>query len=128
VYAELEAMGLVSGETGAALLCEKSALAMGHGIDQQAIAADVRILILIHPSLPGQGDRLEAAGWPTLGILNRTCVISPTRAIGREKLLPTTSILTATARAENVLIATAPAWAGRWSWVAVPATWWPSMP
>jgi hypothetical protein len=30
---------------------------MGHGIDQQAIAADVLDLNFNHPSLPGQGDR-----------------------------------------------------------------------
>lgn len=59
VYAELEAMGLVSGETGRGTFVREIALAMGHGIDQQAIAADVLDLNFNYPSLPGQGDRLR---------------------------------------------------------------------
>lgn len=59
VYAELEAMGLVSGETGRGTFVREIALAVGHGIDQQAIAADVLDLNFNYPSLPGQGDRLR---------------------------------------------------------------------
>ena len=59
VYAELEGMGLVSGETGRGTFVREIALAAGHGIDQQAIAADVLDLNFNYLSLPGQGEQLR---------------------------------------------------------------------
>lgn len=61
VYAELEAMGLVSGETGRGTFVRESALPRGLGIDQQAIAAGMVDLNFNYPSLPGQADLLRVA-------------------------------------------------------------------
>ena len=61
VYAELEAMGLVSGEQGRGTFVRDLALAAGHGIDQQAAAADTVDLNFNYPSLPGQADLLRQA-------------------------------------------------------------------
>ncbi|MFD6063534.1 aminotransferase-like domain-containing protein [Rhodococcus wratislaviensis] len=57
VYAELEAMGLVSGEPGRGTFVR--ALAPTHDIDQQAVAADVVDLNFNYPALPGQADMLR---------------------------------------------------------------------
>src|SRR5882757_6948509 len=54
VYAELEAMGLVSGEPGRGTFVRETALPPSHGIDQQAAAADMVDLNFNYPSLPGQ--------------------------------------------------------------------------
>ncbi len=43
VYSELEAMGLVSGETGRGTFVREIALPYGHGVDQPAVATDVLI-------------------------------------------------------------------------------------
>lgn len=61
VYHELEAMGLVSGETGRGTFVRDIALPPGHGVDQQAVAADVVDLNFNYPSLPTQGDALREA-------------------------------------------------------------------
>lgn len=61
VYAELEAMGLVSGETGRGTYVREAALPRGLGIDQQAAADGVLDLNFNYPSLPGQADLLRAA-------------------------------------------------------------------
>ncbi len=61
VYAELEAMGLVSGEQGRGTFVRDLALPPGHGIDQQAVAADVIDLNFNYPSLPGQAELLRRA-------------------------------------------------------------------
>lgn len=61
VYAELEAMGLVSGETGRGTFVRETALPAGHGVDQQAVAADVCDLNFNYPTLAGQGDALREA-------------------------------------------------------------------
>lgn len=61
VYAELEAMGLVSGETGRGTFVRESALPRGLGIDQQATAAGMVDLNFNYPSLPGQADLLRVA-------------------------------------------------------------------
>ena len=61
VYAELEAMGLVSGEQGRGTFVREIALPPGHGIDQQVVAADVVDLNFNYPSLPGQADLLRQA-------------------------------------------------------------------
>lgn len=61
VYAELAAMGLVSGETGRGTFVREAALPPGLGIDQQAVAADLADLNFNHPSLPGQAGLLRSA-------------------------------------------------------------------
>ena len=61
VYAELEAMGLVSGETGRGTFVRETALPSGLGIDQQAVADDMVDLNFNYPSLPGQAEMLRAA-------------------------------------------------------------------
>lgn len=61
VYSELEAMGLVSGETGRGTFVREIALPFGHGIDQHAVATDVLDLNFNYPSLPGQGEILREA-------------------------------------------------------------------
>ncbi|WP_270502341.1 PLP-dependent aminotransferase family protein [Kluyvera ascorbata] len=61
VYSELEAMGLVSGETGRGTFVREIALPYGHGIDQHAVATDVLDLNFNYPSLPGQGENLREA-------------------------------------------------------------------
>ena len=61
VYHELEAMGLVSGETGRGTFVRELSLPYGHGVDQQAVATDVIDLNFNYPSLPGQGEHLRDA-------------------------------------------------------------------
>ena len=61
VYAELEAMGLVSGETGRGTFVRETALPRGLGIDQHAAAAGMVDLNFNYPSLPGQAELLRAA-------------------------------------------------------------------
>jgi len=61
VYAELAAMGLVSGETGRGTFVRESALPAGQGIDQQAAGAGVVDLNFNHPALPGQAELLRGA-------------------------------------------------------------------
>jgi DNA-binding transcriptional MocR family regulator len=61
VYAELEAMGLVSGEVGRGTFVRESALFDHQGVDQQAVAAGLVDLNFNYPSLPGQADLLRTA-------------------------------------------------------------------
>ncbi|MGO4329530.1 PLP-dependent aminotransferase family protein [Cupriavidus sp. 2TAF22] len=61
VYAELEAMGLVSGEVGRGTFVREIALPPGRAIDQQAVAAGLVDLNFNYPSLPGQADLLRSA-------------------------------------------------------------------
>lgn len=61
IYAELEAMGLVAGETGRGTFVRETSLPLGLGIDQQAVAADIIDLNFNYPSLPGQAELLRAA-------------------------------------------------------------------
>jgi DNA-binding transcriptional MocR family regulator len=61
VYAELEAMGLVIGETGRGTFVRETSLPPGLGIDQQGGHDDLIDLNFNYPSLPGQGDLLRAA-------------------------------------------------------------------
>ncbi|VVP42585.1 Histidinol-phosphate aminotransferase [Pseudomonas fluorescens] len=61
VYAELEAMGLVSGETGRGTFVRETALAPGSGIDQKAVAVGMIDLNFNYPSLPGQAELLRSA-------------------------------------------------------------------
>ncbi|MEU1513871.1 PLP-dependent aminotransferase family protein [Streptomyces sp. NPDC005811] len=61
VYAELEAMGLVSREQGRGTFVRDLAVPAGHGIDQQAIATDAVDLSFNYPALPDQADLLRQA-------------------------------------------------------------------
>ena len=61
VYAELEAMGLVSGETGRGTFVRETLLPRNLGIDQYAAAADITDLNFNYPSLPGQAGMLRSA-------------------------------------------------------------------
>ena len=53
VYAELESMGLVSGETGRGTFVRETALPPGHGIDQPATTDGMLDLNFNSPSIPG---------------------------------------------------------------------------
>ncbi|MFE5942047.1 PLP-dependent aminotransferase family protein [Streptomyces sp. NPDC056480] len=61
VYAELEAMGLVSREQGRGTFVRDITVPAGHGIDQQVVATDAVDLSFNYPSLPGQADLLRQA-------------------------------------------------------------------
>lgn len=61
VYAELEAMGLVSGEAGRGTFVKETAVPRGQGVDQHAVAADMLDLSFNYPSLPGQAELLRGA-------------------------------------------------------------------
>ncbi|MFC9589807.1 PLP-dependent aminotransferase family protein [Streptomyces sp. NPDC056944] len=61
VYAELEAMGLVSREQGRGTFVRDIAVPAGHGIDQQVVATDAVDLSFNYPSVPGQADLLRQA-------------------------------------------------------------------
>ncbi|WP_277762177.1 PLP-dependent aminotransferase family protein [Pseudomonas sp. A34-9] len=61
VYAELEAMGLVSGETGRGTFVRETSLSPGQGIDQKHVAVGMIDLNFNYPSLSGQADLLRAA-------------------------------------------------------------------
>ena len=61
VYAELEAMGLVSGEQGRGTFVREIALPPGRAADQQSAAADAIDLNFNYPALPGQADQLRRA-------------------------------------------------------------------
>lgn len=78
VYRELEAMGLVSGETGRGTFVRDISLPPGHGVDQQSVAGDVIDLNFNYPSLPAQGDALREAlrRLAMAGILNLICATS----------------------------------------------------
>lgn len=60
VYAELESMGLISGETGRGTFVRDIALPLSHGVDQPPAATGVVDLNFNYPSLPGQADALRA--------------------------------------------------------------------
>jgi DNA-binding transcriptional MocR family regulator len=61
VYAELEAIGLVSGEQGRGTFVKETALYAGQSIDLHSAAADMVDLSFNYPSLPGQAELLRAA-------------------------------------------------------------------
>ena len=61
VYAELDAMGLVSGEQGRGTFVREITLPAGHGIDQPSVAAGTVDLSFNYPSVPGQADALRHA-------------------------------------------------------------------
>ncbi len=59
VYAELAAMGLVSGEAGRGTFVRESSLPHRDDVDKRAFADDVVDLNFNYPSLPGQADLLR---------------------------------------------------------------------
>ena len=59
VYAELEKMGLVSGETGRGTFVRDMSVPAGHGINQQPVADEVLDLNFNSPSLPSQTQLLR---------------------------------------------------------------------
>ncbi|NVZ50575.1 PLP-dependent aminotransferase family protein [Pseudomonas sp. B6002] len=61
VYTELEAMGLVSGETGRGTFVREIALPPGQGSGQMTLATGMLDLNFNYPSLPGQADLLRTA-------------------------------------------------------------------
>ncbi|MGJ7583428.1 PLP-dependent aminotransferase family protein, partial [Variovorax sp. RHLX14] len=61
VYAELEAMGLVSGEVGRGTFVRETTLHGGAGVDQRTMAPDLVDLNFNYPSLPGQAELLRGA-------------------------------------------------------------------
>ncbi|QNJ95158.1 PLP-dependent aminotransferase family protein [Mycolicibacterium fluoranthenivorans] len=61
VYAELEAMGLVSAEQGRGTFVREVTLPPGHGIDQQVTKSDTIDLNFNYPSVPGQAETLRHA-------------------------------------------------------------------
>jgi DNA-binding transcriptional MocR family regulator len=61
VYAELEAMGLVSGETGRGTFVRETAIARDQGVEQHAVAEGMVDLTFNYPSLPGQAEMLRVA-------------------------------------------------------------------
>jgi DNA-binding transcriptional MocR family regulator len=61
VYAELEALGLVSAEQGRGTFVRDVALSPGHGVDQRPVGPGVVDLNFNYPSLPDQADTLRSA-------------------------------------------------------------------
>lgn len=61
VYAELETMGLVSGETGRGTFVRETALPLSHGIDQPPATAGMVDLNFNSPTIPGQTEMLRQA-------------------------------------------------------------------
>ncbi|NWC07558.1 PLP-dependent aminotransferase family protein [Pseudomonas agarici] len=61
VYGELEAMGLVSGETGRGTFVRETSLPPGQGIDQPEISRGVADLNFNYPALRGQSELLRTA-------------------------------------------------------------------
>ena len=61
VYAELETMGLVSGETGRGTFVREISLPAGQGVSQHVVAVGMADLNFNYPSLPGQADLLRTA-------------------------------------------------------------------
>ncbi|GAA1121236.1 PLP-dependent aminotransferase family protein [Kribbella jejuensis] len=61
VYAELEAMGLVSSEQGRGTFVRDLAATTAEGTDQRAVAADAIDLNFNAPSVPGQAELLRQA-------------------------------------------------------------------
>lgn len=61
VYTELEAMGLVSGETGRGTFVREISLPPGQGSGQMSVVAGMLDLNFNYPSLPGQADLLRTA-------------------------------------------------------------------
>jgi DNA-binding transcriptional MocR family regulator len=61
VYAELAALGLVSGETGRGTFVKEMLLPRDQGVDQHALATDIVDLNFNYPALPAQAEMLRSA-------------------------------------------------------------------
>ncbi|WP_109511258.1 PLP-dependent aminotransferase family protein [Pseudomonas ovata] len=61
VYAQLQTMGLVSGETGRGTFVRDPSLSTGLGIDQKQVAVGMADLNFNYPALPEQADLLRSA-------------------------------------------------------------------
>ncbi|WP_149087021.1 PLP-dependent aminotransferase family protein [Pseudomonas prosekii] len=61
VYSELEAMGLVSGETGRGTFVRETSLPHGLGVHQPSVVAGMIDLNFNYPALPGQAELLRTA-------------------------------------------------------------------
>ncbi|MEV6415171.1 PLP-dependent aminotransferase family protein [Kribbella sp. NPDC051718] len=61
VYAELEAMGLVSSEQGRGTFVRDLAAATGDDVDQREVAVDAIDLSFNYPAMPGQAELLRRA-------------------------------------------------------------------
>ncbi|KQQ67951.1 GntR family transcriptional regulator [Pseudomonas sp. Leaf127] len=61
VYAQLQTMGLVSGETGRGTFVRDPSLSPGLGIDQKQVAVGMADLNFNYPALPEQADLLRSA-------------------------------------------------------------------
>lgn len=80
VYAELEAMGLVSGEVGRGTFVRETAMPGGTEADQRALPADMLDLNFNYPALPGRlnccaarcGSSPPAASWRRCCATRRT--------------------------------------------------------
>jgi DNA-binding transcriptional MocR family regulator len=81
VYAELHAMGLVSGETGRGTFV-KEVLPRGHGIDLQPWSDDTVDLSFNNPSMPGRAtcSGRPCANWPVPATLKRCSNTIPMEA------------------------------------------------
>ncbi len=80
VYAELEAMGLVSGEAGRGTYVRETALPPGQGVDQPATTAGTLDLNFNYPALPGRPSccAVPCANWPWPAIWRPCCATSLT--------------------------------------------------
>lgn len=83
VYAELAAMGLVSGEAGRGTFVRETSLSPRDDIERRALAEDVVDLNFNYPSMPEQTDLLRTAlrGLASWVIWKPCCVTSPTVAV-----------------------------------------------
>ncbi|WP_221796721.1 PLP-dependent aminotransferase family protein [Oceanobacter mangrovi] len=61
VYAELEAMGLISGEPGRGTFVKQPDISAAHGIDQPVVSSDMVDLNFNNPALPEQTQLLREA-------------------------------------------------------------------
>ncbi|MCP3805096.1 PLP-dependent aminotransferase family protein [Allokutzneria sp. A3M-2-11 16] len=109
VYAELEAMGLVSGEQGRGTFVRDTALLSGQGIDQRSVAVDAVDLSFNYPSVPGQADLLRRAlrELATAGDLDSLLHYQPHRGRAKDRAAVAGHLRRRglTVRAEQVLIA-----------------------
>lgn len=87
VYAELEAMGLVSGETGRGTFVREAKLPLALGLDQQATPDSMLDLNFNYPAMPGQSELLRAAlrQLATAGNLEALLRYSPHGGRGHER-------------------------------------------
>lgn len=83
VYAELEAMGLISGETGRGTFVRETSLSPGQGIDQKQVAVGMIDLNFNYRRCPVRRICCAArcANWRCRATWKRCCVISRMPAV-----------------------------------------------